>query len=64
MHGPAASETLAVQKKCRTAWKPSGILCRSAAKTELCVTVLNSSSLGFFRFQGLNGIADGLLHPL
>ena len=27
------------QQKCRTAWKPSGISCRSAAKTELCVTV-------------------------
>jgi hypothetical protein len=29
-----------------------------------CALIVVSSSLGFFRFQGLNGIARGLLHAL
>src|ERR1043166_2597819 len=39
--------------------QPSGFfkVCESATP-ELCVTVLYSLSLGFFRFRGLNGISE------
>jgi hypothetical protein len=51
---------------CAFAWKktpdsypPSGTSrCQQTTKTELCGTVSISLSLGFFRFQGLNGICE------
>jgi hypothetical protein len=44
---------------------PSGILIVDLQQRLNCALPFqSSSSLGFFRFQGLNGIARGLLHVL